>query len=65
MDISFALQALAIEWLATRDDALDPAVVPVPQEIDHEVARLKLESLGVAIDALTGEQKAYLSSWMR
>ena len=65
MDISFALQALAIEWLATRDDTLDPAVVPVPQEIDHAVARLKLESLGVAIDELTPEQRAYLSSWLR
>ncbi len=39
--------------------------MPVPEEIDHEVARLKLESLGVAIDELTGEQRAYLSSWMR
>jgi adenosylhomocysteinase len=65
MDISFALQALAIEWLATRADALEPAVVPVPQEIDHEVARLKLDSLGVAIDDLTPEQRAYLSSWLR
>jgi adenosylhomocysteinase len=65
MDISFALQALAIEWLATRDEALEPAVAPVPQEIDREVARLKLESLGVAIDELTAEQRAYLSSWMR
>ena len=65
MDISFALQALAIEWLATRADGLDAAVVPVPEEIDHEVARLKLESLGVAIDELTAEQRAYLSSWLR
>jgi adenosylhomocysteinase len=65
MDISFALQALAIEWLATRADALEPAVVPVPREIDHDVARLKLESLGVAIDELTAEQRAYLSSWLR
>jgi adenosylhomocysteinase len=65
MDISFALQALAIEWLATRGAGLEPAVVPVPQEIDHEVARLKLDSLGVAIDDLTAEQRAYLSSWMR
>jgi adenosylhomocysteinase len=65
MDISFALQALAIEWLATRGEGLDPAVVPVPEEIDHEVARLKLESLGVAIDELTAEQRAYLSSWLR
>jgi adenosylhomocysteinase len=65
MDISFALQALAIEWLATRGEGLDPAVAPVPEEIDHEVARLKLESLGVAIDTLTAEQRAYLSSWLR
>jgi adenosylhomocysteinase len=65
MDISFALQALAIEWLATRGEGLDSAVVPVPEEIDHEVARLKLESLGVAIDELTAEQRAYLSSWLR
>jgi adenosylhomocysteinase len=65
MDISFALQALAIEWLATRADRLDSAVVPVPEEIDREVARLKLDSLGVAIDELTPEQRAYLSSWLR
>jgi adenosylhomocysteinase len=65
MDISFALQALAIEWLATRDDRLEPGVVPVPEEIDREVARLKLESLGVGIDELTAEQRAYLSSWLR
>ncbi len=65
MDISFALQALAIEWLATEADGLEPAVVAVPEEIDREVARLKLESLGVAIDELTAEQRAYLSSWLR
>ena len=65
MDISFALQALAIEWLATTADGLDAAVVPVPAEIDREVATLKLESLGVAIDELTPEQRAYLSSWLR
>jgi adenosylhomocysteinase len=63
MDISFALQALAIEWLATGADGLEPAVVPVPAEIDLEVARLKLESLGVAIDELTAEQRAYLAGW--
>jgi adenosylhomocysteinase len=65
MDISFALQALAIEWLATEADGLDPEVIPVPGEIDREVAHLKLESLGVAIDELTAEQRAYLSSWLR
>ena len=45
-----------------RADGLEPAVVPVPAEIDREVARLKLESLGVAIDELTAEQRAYLSA---
>ena len=65
MDISFALQALAIEWLATREQRLEAAVVAVPEEIDREVARLKLESLGVAIDELTTEQRMYLSSWLR
>ena len=65
MDISFALQALAIEWLAGRNEPLEPGVVPVPDEIDREVAGLKLESLGVAIDELTAEQRMYLSSWLR
>ncbi len=65
MDISFALQALAIEWLARGEESLEPGVVPVPAEIDQEVARLKLEALGVSIDALTDEQRAYLSSWLR
>jgi len=65
MDISFALQALAIEWLATQAEALDPAVVPVPDGIDREVARLKLEALGVRVDTLTSDQQKYLSSWLR
>ena len=63
MDISFALQALAIEWLATRSDRVEPSVAPVPEEIDREVARLKLESLGVGIDELTAEQRRYLQRW--
>jgi adenosylhomocysteinase len=65
MDISFALQALAIEWLAQKGAGLEPSVVPAPAEIDHEVARLKLESLGVGIDTLTAEQREYLSTWLR
>jgi adenosylhomocysteinase len=63
MDISFALQALAIEWLAERGSELPGAVIPVPDEIDREVARLKLESLGVGIDDLTAEQRKYLRRW--
>jgi adenosylhomocysteinase len=63
MDISFALQALAIEWLAERGAEVPGSVIPVPGEIDREVARLKLESLGVGIDALTAEQRSYLQRW--
>lgn len=62
MDMSFANQALSLEWLAKNRD-LEPIVYGVPEEIDKEVARLKLESLGVEIDALTPEQAAYLTSW--
>jgi adenosylhomocysteinase len=65
MDISFALQALTVEWLATRPEPLPPAVTPVPPAIDREVARLKLEALGVRVDELTEEQRRYLSSWLR
>jgi adenosylhomocysteinase len=63
MDVSFASQALAAEELALRGAELPPGVVPVPPRIDAEVAGLKLESLGVAIDELTPEQREYLHSW--
>ena len=59
MDMSFALQALVAEHLARHGRELAPAVHPVPAAIDDEVARLKLASLGVEIDALTPEQRAY------
>ncbi|MGH2810839.1 MAG: adenosylhomocysteinase, partial [Actinomycetota bacterium] len=62
MDMSFANQALSLEWLVKNRD-LKSEVYPVPEDIDKEVARLKLESLGVAIDTLTAEQTAYLTSW--
>jgi adenosylhomocysteinase len=62
MDMSFANQALCLEWLVTKQ-GLEPGVYPVPDDIDREVARLKLESLGVEIDTLTPTQAAYLSSW--
>jgi adenosylhomocysteinase len=61
MDMSFANLALAVEHLVTHE--LEAAVLPVPREIDDEIARLKLESLGVEIDELTPEQQEYLSSW--
>jgi adenosylhomocysteinase len=63
MDVSFALQALAAAYLVGTE--LAPGVHPVPDELDREVAALKLAALGVEIDALTDEQRAYLSSWNR
>lgn len=63
MDLSFANQALSVEFLAAQAGKLDPTVMSVPREIDQQVAALKLESLGVAIDGLTAEQKRYLASW--
>ncbi|WP_456474811.1 adenosylhomocysteinase [Candidatus Pyrohabitans sp.] len=63
MDMSFANQALCSEYIVREGKKLEPRVYPVPEHIDKEVARLKLESMGVEIDSLTEEQKAYLSSW--
>jgi adenosylhomocysteinase len=63
MDMSFANQALVIEWLVQNHGTLEPRVYPVPEEIDREVARLKLRGMGVEIDTLTPEQEAYLKSW--
>lgn len=63
MDLSFALQALAVESLAGGED-LEPGVHPVPAELDREVARLKLDALGVEIDTLTDEQAEYLRAWL-
>jgi adenosylhomocysteinase len=63
MDMSFANQALAAEYLAKNAKQLEKRVYPVPKEIDKEIARLKLKAMGVEIDTLTPEQKKYLSSW--
>lgn len=63
MDMSFANQALSCEWLVAHGRSLEKKVYPVPGEIDKEVARLKLETMGVRIDELTAEQKAYLEDW--
>jgi adenosylhomocysteinase len=63
MDVSFALQALCVEELVRRGGDLPAAVHPVPPAIDHEVARLKLQTLGVAIDEPTAEQSDYRDSW--
>ena len=63
MDMSFANQALCLEYMAKNRGKLEAKVYPVPQEIDKQVAQLKLSSMGIEIDALTAEQKEYLSSW--
>ncbi len=63
MDMSFANQALCVEWLAQSAGELAPQVYPVPEEIDRQVAALKLEAMGVRIDQLTPEQRRYLESW--
>ncbi|MEX0788994.1 MAG: adenosylhomocysteinase [Anaerolineales bacterium] len=63
MDMSFANQALGMEWLLQHADELDNTVHSIPEEIDREIARLKLESMGVEIDSLTAEQQKYLTSW--
>jgi len=63
MDMSFANQALSAEYMVKAHAELQKAVYPVPQDIDKEIARLKLDAMGVKIDTLTPEQEKYLSSW--
>ena len=63
MDMSFATQALSSAWMATRNPKLTAAVYEVPTEIEEEVAKLKLDSMNIEMDALTKSQKEYLSGW--
>jgi adenosylhomocysteinase len=63
MDMSFANQALSVEYLVKNAAQLEKKVYPVPEAIDKNVARLKLEAMGVKIDRLTPEQETYLASW--
>lgn len=63
MDMSFANQALSLEYMVKNHERLDKKVYSVPAEIDREIARLKLAAMGVQIDVLTPEQVAYLNSW--
>jgi adenosylhomocysteinase len=63
MDMSFANQALSAEYLLNNADDLEHKVYAVPEAIDAAIAELKLQAMGVAIDELTEEQKAYLASW--
>jgi adenosylhomocysteinase len=63
MDMSFANQALAAEYVALHHAELEPNVYAVPDAIDREVARLKLAALGIELEPLTAEQEAYMRSW--
>ena len=63
MDMSFTNQALAAEWLIKNVDSLEPAIYTLPEEIDRDVASIKLARLGGALEELTDEQKAYLAGW--
>ncbi|MBI5198731.1 MAG: adenosylhomocysteinase, partial [Nitrospirae bacterium] len=63
MDMSFANQALSVEYLLKNCKRLKSDVYEVPQNIDREIARLKLASMGIKIDRLTKEQEKYLASW--
>jgi len=63
MDMSFANQALCMEYLTKMKGNLKPDVYPVPEDIDKEVGRLKLAAMNINIDSLTEEQKGYLESW--
>ena len=63
MDISYATHALSAEYLIKCNGALPKQVLPVPAEIDRQVARIKLESMGVKIDRLSVDQEQYLATW--
>jgi adenosylhomocysteinase len=63
MDMSFADQALSVEHLQKNAATLEPRVYPVPRELDEEIARAKLQAMGMKIDTMTEEQRAYASSW--
>ena len=63
MDMSFANQALAAEFVVQRAKTLSKDVHRIPAELDREIALLKLQAMGVTIDTLTAEQQKYLASW--
>lgn len=63
MDMSFANQALACEFLVKNQGTLEPGMHSIPEAVDKEIARLKLQAMGIAIDELTAEQQIYINSW--
>ena len=63
MDMSFANQAMAAEWLISNAGTLSPQIYTLPKELDEEVASIKLATMGGGLEELTDEQRAYLASW--
>jgi adenosylhomocysteinase len=63
MDMSFANQALACEYLVKNQGKLEPGLHSIPAEVDKEIARLKLQAMGISIDSLTPDQIEYINSW--
>ena len=63
MDMSFANQAMAAEWLISHADSLEPQIYTLPEELDDQVAAIKLATMGCGLEELTDEQKEYLASW--
>jgi len=63
MDMSFANQALGVEYLVKNKGALEPGVYKIPEALDRNIAALKLQSMGISIDELTQEQRAYMNEW--
>ncbi|HEY6958797.1 MAG TPA: adenosylhomocysteinase [Candidatus Limnocylindria bacterium] len=63
MDMSFANQALSVEYMVKNASTLEPQVYPVPRELDEDIARRKLAAMGMKIDAMTDEQRTYANSW--
>ncbi|MBI5755849.1 MAG: adenosylhomocysteinase [Nitrospirae bacterium] len=63
MDMSFANQVLSAEYIVKKGGELEKNVYPVPEDIDREIARLKLDAMGIKVDRLTKEQRKYLASW--
>jgi adenosylhomocysteinase len=63
MDMSFADQALSVDYMVRNSKKLEKTVYKVPDDLDKRVARLKLESIGIKIDRLTPEQEEYLAGW--
>ena len=63
MDMSFANQALGIEFVLKNKGKLENKLYTLPKSVDEEIARIKLESMGIQIDTLTDEQQEYLNSW--